>query len=85
MTTAAPTRPPDLAAVDFYERAQPLVEQLAAMARQWRDTVSREAWADAVEAHNEFMALAIRVDLRLARYGRCRSLPAASTLPTGGS
>jgi hypothetical protein len=70
MAVQAPVRSATGEVLAFYEHAQPLVERLAAMAREWRETVSPEAWPAAVEAHNEFMALAIRVDLRISRARR---------------
>jgi len=54
----------------FYLAAQPLVEQLAARALAWRTSASREALPAAIEAHTEFLALAIRVQLSLNRYRR---------------
>jgi hypothetical protein len=60
----------------FYERCRPLVEQLATMAREWRDVASEEATSAAIEAHGEFFWLAARLDLRLRR---CRATPAPGT------
>jgi hypothetical protein len=56
--------------IDFYERARPLVEQLRTMAMAWRETASPEEMPAALEAHSEFMWLALRVELRLSRSRR---------------
>jgi hypothetical protein len=57
-------------ALAFYERVQPLVERLAVLARQWHEAAGAEDLPAAIEAHNEFLALAIRTDLRLNRLRR---------------
>jgi hypothetical protein len=62
-------------ALAFYERAQPLAEQMLAMAQAWRDEQPYDQAA--IEAHSEMIWLAIRTDLRLARHRGLEGTPCA--------
>lgn len=78
MTTTTP--PAASEALVFYTAACPLVERLLAMARRWRD--NEPSNPEAIRAHSEFVWLAIRCDLRLAR-SRQHDLTADHTTGAG--
>jgi hypothetical protein len=63
--TATTTRPATSEAVGFYGHALPIVEDLCAQARAWRDRAPIDP--EAIRAHSDMTWLALRCELRLAR------------------